>query len=78
MTMSSGGLPFKARHDIHLDFFQLLFLALLFPKNLVVDINASIGLFQFPLCLTLSNFISFFAIFCFFHFADLIKRLFLK
>jgi hypothetical protein len=68
MTMLNSGLPFKVGHEIHLDIFQLLLLALSSHGSLVVDINVSIGLFQFLLHLTLSNFISLFVIFHLFHF----------
>jgi len=57
MTMLNSGLPFRVGHEIHLDIFQLLFLALSSHGSPMVDINVSIGFFQFLLCLTLSNFI---------------------
>jgi hypothetical protein len=59
IILSRNGLPFQARHEIHLDTFQLLFLALSSPKSLMVVINGSTSLIQFHLCSTLSNFISF-------------------
>jgi hypothetical protein len=68
MIVLSSGLPFRAGHKIHFDTFQLLFLALSSPKSLVVDINASASLFQFPLLSTLSNFMSFSTLFYFSHF----------
>jgi hypothetical protein len=68
MTMLSGGLPFRIRHEIHLDIFQLIFPTLSCLGNLVVDINVSISLFQLPLHSTLSNFISLFALLHLFHF----------
>ncbi len=69
MIMPSGGLPFKVGHEmIHLDTFQLLLPALLPSWSLVVNMNASTGLFQFHLCSTLSNLISFSASFLSFSF----------
>jgi hypothetical protein len=67
MTMLSGGLPFRIRHEIHLDISQLFFPTLSCLGSLVVDINVSISLFQFPLHSTLSNFISLFALLHLFH-----------
>jgi len=80
MTMLSSGLPFKARHEIHLDTFQFLILALSSPGSLVVDINTSASLFQLLLRLTLSDFNFFFCSFFSLSFCivDLIKRFYLK
>jgi len=68
MIMLSSDFPFRTTHNTHLDTFQLLLPTLSHLGSLKIDINASIGLFHFPLHSTMFNLISFSIFLRFSHF----------